>query len=137
MASFPVLKSGAVAQYGSDRGRRFSTNAFHFLDGGEQRFANYGALLRRWTIRLTLLDEGELETLRLFFESQAGRAGMFSFTDPWDGAVHANCSFDQDALVTELRSEARGAMQVAVRENRERTGDSGTLKDECLEFPNS
>jgi hypothetical protein len=118
MANFPALKSGAVAQYGSDRGRRFSTNAFRFLDGGEQRFANYGAALRRWTIRLTLLDEGELETLLVFFESQAGRAGVFSFTDPWDGAVYSNCSFDQDSLVPEFQGESRGVTQVVVRENR-------------------
>jgi hypothetical protein len=118
VASFPALKSGAVAQYGSDRGRRFSTNSYRFLDGSEQRFANYGAVLRRWTVRLALLDEGELEAVLQFFESQAGRAGVFSFTDPSDGAVYSNCSFEQDSLVPEFRGESRGAMQVVVKENR-------------------
>src|SRR5579872_2368929 len=64
MATFPALKTGAVAQYGSSRTRGFSTQVFRFLDGSEQRFQDYGAPLRRWTIRLSLLDEAELTALK-------------------------------------------------------------------------
>jgi hypothetical protein len=63
VATFPTLKTGAVAQYGSSRTRGFSTQVFRFLDGSEQRFQDYGAPLRRWTIRLSLLDEAELNAL--------------------------------------------------------------------------
>ena len=108
MANFPALKTGAVAQYPSDRQRSFSTQVFRFLDGSEQRFPGYGAPLRRWTIRLDLLDEAELTNLEEFFESEGGRAGSFSFTDPWDGTVYANCSFDGDELALHFAGRKRG-----------------------------
>ena len=60
MANFPALKTGAVAQYPSDRTRRYSTQVLRFLDGSEQRFAGFGAPLKRWLIRLELLDDTEL-----------------------------------------------------------------------------
>src|ERR1039458_8317774 len=118
MANFPALKTGAVAQYGSDRGRQFSTQVLRFVDGSEQRFAAYGAPLRRWTIRLELLDESELYALEQFFENEAGRTGTFSFTDPWDGTVYASCSFGSDDLAMQFQDVARGKTQVVVKENR-------------------
>jgi hypothetical protein len=117
MANFPALKSGAVAQYGSRRERGFATQVFRFLDGSEQRMPLYGAVLRRWSIKLSLLDESEIESLRSFFEEQAGRAGTFAFTDPWDGTVYASCSFDQDVLDAEFSGLGRGISAVVVREN--------------------
>lgn len=118
MATFPTLKTGVVAQYPSDRSRQFSTQAFRFLDGSEQRFPGFGGAIRRWSIRLDLLDEGELATLEQFFEQQDGRAGTFSFTDPWDGAVYPSCSFDQDELTLLYRGEGRGATSMVIKENR-------------------
>ena len=118
MATFPALKTGAVAQYGSSRTRGFSTQVFRFLDGREQRFQNYGAPLRRWTIRLSLLDEAELTALESFFKSQGGRAESFAFPDPWDGTVYANCSFDNDQLVTQYDGQSAGMTSVTVKENR-------------------
>ena len=118
MATFPTLKTGAVAQYGSSRTRGFSTQVFRFLDGSEQRFQAYGGALRTWTIRLSLLDEAELAALELFFASQGGRAGAFAFTDPWDGTVYGNCSFGDDQLATQYAGPARGAASVTVKENR-------------------
>lgn len=118
MAIFPTLKTGAVAQYGSDRSRRFSTQVLRFLDGSEQRFPGYGSSLLRWVIRLDLLDESELEDLEQFFEDEGGRAGSFSFTDPWDGTVYANCSFDSDDLQLQFQGLARGKTQLVVKENR-------------------
>jgi hypothetical protein len=118
MASFPTLKTGAVAQYPSDRVRQFSTQVLRFLDGSEQRFPEYGAPLRRWVIRLDLLDEAELVNIEQFFDGQDGRAGTFSFTDPWDGTVYPNCSFDSDVLALEYTSQARGKTSAVVKENR-------------------
>ncbi len=118
MATFPTLKTGAVAQYGSSRMRGFSTQVFRFLDGREQRFQEYGAPLRRWTIRLSLLDEAELAALESFFQSHGGRAESFAFPDPWDGTVYANCSFDSDQLATQYGGQARGMASVIVKENR-------------------
>jgi phage-related protein len=118
VANFPALKTGVVAQYPSDRARRFSTQVLRFLDGSEQRFAGFSAPLRRWLIRLELLDEAELATLEEFFLQQAGQAGTFSFTDPWDGAVYANCSFESDVMTADYRGPSDGAASVAVKENR-------------------
>ncbi|MGA3206186.1 MAG: DUF2460 domain-containing protein [Bryobacteraceae bacterium] len=118
MASFPTLKTGVVAQYGSDRSRQFSTGVLRFLDGREQRFQGVGTPLLAWVIRLDLLDESELENLELFFENEGGRAGTFSFTDPWDGTVYASCSFGSDDLALGFEEIARGRTQVVVKENR-------------------
>lgn len=118
MASFPTLKTGAVAQYPADRATQFSTQTYRFVDGSEQRFPAYGAALRRWAIRLDLLDEAELSTLADFFASQEGRAGTFSFTDPWDGTTYPSCSFESDALALEFKGPQEGAVQIVVRENR-------------------
>ncbi len=118
MASFPALKTGAVAQYPSDRARRFSTQVNRFLDGSEQRFPGFGAPLKRWLIRLELLDEAELVNLEEFFVEQSGRAGTFAFSDPWDGTVYANCSFESDTMTAEYRGPGDGAASVVVKENR-------------------
>jgi len=116
--SFPALRTGAVAQYGSDRTRLYSNNVFRFVDGSEQRFAAYASPLRKWTIRLELLQESELVQLEQFFAAHAGRGGMFSFTDPWDGVTYTNCSFDNDSLATEYSSENRGRTMITIKENR-------------------
>lgn len=118
MPSFPTLKTGAVAQYPSARTRQFSTQVLRFIDGREQRFRGYGTPLRKWSIRLSLLDEAELMQIASFFAVQGGRAGTFSFTDPWDGTVYPNCSFDSDLLDVGVGGEARGVTSVTVRENR-------------------
>jgi phage-related protein len=118
MASFPVLKTGAVAQYGSDRESRFSTHVHEFVDGAEQRFGGYSAGLKRWVVRLTLLNEDELLRLERFFEEQAGAAGSFEFTDPWDGTLYTDCSFESDDLALVFGGVADGSTSVVIRENR-------------------
>ena len=118
MASFPSLKTGAVAQYGSDRVVPFSTQVFRFVDGSEQRFPAYPAALHRWVIRLELLDEAELSALGDFFVSVGGRAGSFAFTDPWDGTVYGSCRFDADELGLGFGDFARGSGVVTVSEVR-------------------
>jgi hypothetical protein len=89
-----------------------------FLDGKEQRSAEFGSGLKRWVIRLDRLDEAELAAVEDFFASQAGRAGVFEFTDPFSGTLYANCSFDSDALEAEYRGVSDGALVVAIKENR-------------------
>lgn len=118
MANFPTLKTGAVAQYPSDRKRRCSTQVLRFLDGSEQRFAGFGAPLKRWLIRLELLDDTELASFEDFFVEQGGQAGIFTFTDPWDGTVHTNCSFEGDTMTADYRGRGDGAASLVVKENR-------------------
>ena len=118
MSTFPVLKTGAVLQYPAERRAQFSTQRVQFLDGSEQRFSDYAAPLHRWVIRLDALDEIEMHQLREFFRTQRGASGSFSFTDPWDGTVYANCLVENDALTQTFTLEARGGAQIVVRENR-------------------
>jgi hypothetical protein len=119
MSHFPTLKTGAVQQYPAQKSIQFATEIVRFLDGSEQRFRSYESALRRWVIRLELLDEIELHALREFFRNLEGSSGSFSFTDPWDGASHANCSFELDELTEELSDEGRGSTALTVSENRE------------------
>jgi phage-related protein len=118
VASFPLLKTGAIAQYPSDRTQQTFTSVFRFVDGSEQRFRTGSTPLKKWLIRLDLLDESELTALEEFFSSQAGRFGSFAFTDPWDNTVHSDCSLDSDQLELNFRDWSRGAVQVMVKENR-------------------
>ena len=118
MATFPALKTGAVAQYGSDRETRFATQVFEFVDGAEQRFPQYGSELKRWVIRLDLLDEVELFRLEQFFVEQVGAAGSFEFVDPWDGTSYADCSFEGDDLALVFSEPGSAAASVIVKENR-------------------
>jgi hypothetical protein len=118
VATFPVLKTGSVAQYPSDRIQTFATQIFRFLDGSEQRFPGFGITLRRWVIRLDLLDESELTNLEQFFAVEGGRAGSFAFTDPFDGTVFANCSLDSDELILTFSGPQQGKTSVTIKENR-------------------
>ena len=118
MANFPVLKCGAVAQYPSDKTRSFSTRVLQFADGSEQRFPRFSADLKRWSIKLQLLDEGELQQMEKFLEDQAGRYGVFSFTDPWEGIVYQTCSFERDDVVGKYEGWSRGSTELLILENR-------------------
>ena len=89
MSAFPTLRTGAVAQYPLDLAVRFQTQSVRFMDGSQQRFRLYGSGLRRWKIRLDLLDETELAAVAAFMEQQG--TGVFSFTDPVTGNQAATC----------------------------------------------
>lgn len=118
MADFPVLKTGAVAQYPLTRALGYSTRVLRFVDGSEQRFREYPRALRRWVIRLDLLDEEEMSRVEEFFVSQQGKLGSFSFTDPWDGTQYPNCSLERDEILLRFGAVMRGEATVVVRENR-------------------
>lgn len=118
MNNFPVLKTGAVAQYPAQKMVDRSTQVVRFVDGSEQRWRESGGELHSWAIRLDLLDDTEMAALRELVQGQAGRFGTFSFTDPWTGTVYPNCSLDSDEAVFTFDGEARGKIAVTVRENR-------------------
>jgi hypothetical protein len=92
MATFPILKTGAVIQYPATRQSRYQNQALRFLDGTEQRYRDCAGPLLRWQIPLSLLDESELAAIEQFFEDNQGAFGSFAFTDPWDGTAHPDCS---------------------------------------------
>jgi hypothetical protein len=115
---FPTLKTGAAIQYPAAKSTQYSSFVVRFLDGSDQRYRQYTPALRRWTIKLDLLDEAELSAIQQFFMAQEGRFGTFSFTDPWTGSVFANCSLEQDSLDYEVSGETRGTASLVVVENR-------------------
>ena len=119
MSDFPPLKTGAVLQYPAQKALRFSTDVLRFVDGSEQRFRTYQTPLRRWAIRLDLLDDGELHALREFFLTMAGAAGTFTFTDPRDGAKYATCSFEDTAIDGTLIDEGKARTILTIRENQD------------------
>lgn len=118
MADFPTLKTGAVAQYPSERAVQFSTVVHEFVDGSEQRSRMYASAMRRWLIWLEQLDEGELFELEWFFVEQGGAAGSFTFTDPWDGAVYEDCSFESNEVDLVFEAQGNGRATLVVKENR-------------------
>ena len=115
MGSFPVLSTGAVAQYPLSCRVTFQTEVLKFVDGSEQRFANQGAPVRRWVIQLDRLNEGELAAVRQFFREQGGPTGTFSFTDPMTGTVYPNCMFDQASASGDLKDVSQGAITLTIR----------------------
>lgn len=118
MASFPRLKTSAVAQYPARRRVSYQNQAMRFVDGREQRYRDSAGSLRRWEIRLELLDEGEVASIEEFFAAMQGRFGSFEFTDPWDGRVYGDCSLANDELAATALGEMNGATRLVVEENR-------------------
>ena len=117
MAAFPILKTGAVAQYPLRRIVTYATEVVQFVDGSEQRFRQYKAGLRKWVIRLDALDETEAAEIALFFEANDANT-RFGFTDPADGKTYSNCSIDQDDFELSLDTAMRAGVELIIRENR-------------------
>jgi hypothetical protein len=117
MSTFPVLSTGAVAQYPSGRRLSYITSVTHFLDGTEQRFRELKQPVRRWIIRLHQLTATEIGGIETFFEDMQGEFGSFSFVDPWDGTEYPDCSFDQDAFSSQALDEMRNQGHLVIRNN--------------------
>ena len=118
MATFPKLKTNAVAQYPATKQVQFRNQVVRFLDGREQRYRDSATPLHQWTIRLTELDESEMAKVEQFFGDNLGRLGSFTFTDPWDGKQYSNCSLAGDELQLTWLEEMRGKTSLTVVENR-------------------
>jgi hypothetical protein len=118
MATFPQLKTGAVAQYPATKALRFQNQAVRFLDGTEQRYRDSAGPLHQWVINLDELDESEMAAFEQFFQDNQGRLGSFAFTDPWDGSQYANCSLAGDELDLSTLAEMSGKTSLTVIENR-------------------
>ena len=118
MATFPPLKTGAVAQYPAIKSLRFQNQTVRFLDGSEQRYRDAAGPLHQWMIQLSELDESEMALFAQFFEDNQGLLGSFAFTDPWDGTIYANCSLASDELALGSLAEMRTTTSLTVVENR-------------------
>ncbi|MBI5280518.1 MAG: hypothetical protein HY858_02460 [Candidatus Solibacter usitatus] len=90
MSQFPMLKTGAAAQYPLERESRRGVRVMRFLDGSEQRYAARKER-RRWVVRVDQLDEREAAALSEFARRYFETLERFAFTDPADGSVHPQC----------------------------------------------
>jgi len=118
MATFPILKTKAAAQYPATKAIRFQNQVLRFLDGTEQRYRDAAGPLHRWVIDLDELDESEMAALENFFTANAGQFANFTFTDPWDGTQYENCSLLSDQVQLLASGEMRGRTTLTVVENR-------------------
>lgn len=118
MATFPQLKTGAVAQYPAVRSVAFQNQILTFLDGTQQRYRDCSAPLHTWDIDLDALDDNEMAALERFLQDNQGSFASFTFTDPWDGTQYSNCSFASDDLAVISWGEMQGKISVKVIENR-------------------
>ncbi len=117
--SFPRLRTNAIAQYPATRTLRFQNQVLRFIDGTTQRYRDSGAPLRQWEIRLNQLDEREMAAIEQFLTENQGEFGNFVFTDPWDGRVYMNCSFETGDIGLVSQAEMRGWTSFVVRQNRD------------------
>jgi hypothetical protein len=100
---FPILSSGAIAQYGLPLGRSSPSQIIRFLDGTDQRFLTRGPMLRRWLIDLHLLNESEIASIEAFFNAMGGQYSTFNFPDPIGGTSVPNCRIGAPDLVSEYQ----------------------------------
>ena len=103
MATFPILKSGAVTQYPLQAMTGQASEVIRFLDGTDQRYMTHAQPLRAWQIHLESLDENEVSSLEAFFRAQLGAYSTFVFPDPISGSSIPSCRFGADLLVTEYQ----------------------------------
>jgi hypothetical protein len=117
MAAFPKLKTSAITQYPATRRATYQNQTVRFLDGTDQRYRDSKGARYAWQISLSELDEGELAAVEEFFLANQGEFGSFAFTDPWDGQVHSDCSFESDELAVQSQAEMRGSTTLTIVKN--------------------
>ena len=115
--SFPALRTNAVAQYPLERAASFAVETIEFLDFSRQAYRDLVSAKNHWVVALETLDESEIARLKEFFEQQRGRWGTFSFTDPWNGVVHARCSFAEDSFQHQQSEEGRHQTRLTIYEH--------------------
>lgn len=114
MASFPTLKTGAVAQYPLQTTSRYASQTVQFLDGSRQRYRVQGPALRRWSIQLDNLDESELAAVFAFVEQ--GCLTSFAFTDPVTGQTAARCIVAGQKMNAGMKQEENGQAMLVIEE---------------------
>lgn len=118
MATFPKLKTGAVAQYPLARRAQFQNQIVRFVDGSDQRYRDSAGVRLEWEIQLSRLDDAEMAAIEEFFRANQGAFGRFEFIDPWDGQVYDDCSIADDILQLATLTETGGNTRFTVVHNR-------------------
>lgn len=116
MTAFPVLSTGAVAQYPLGQTQSFATEVIRFLDASDQRCIVRANGLRQWLVRLDQLNEAELAALEGFFAQMQGASTLFTFFDPITGQAVQNCRLANGPYVTTYTANDLGAAQLIITE---------------------
>lgn len=117
MTAFPLLNTGAVAQYPLERNLRTATQVLRFLDGSEQKYRGLAGPLHAWRVQLDQLDDVERAAIEAFFIAQQGAVQPFAFTDPWDDKVYPNCRLGAEEVVTLELKEMQARVTIEILEN--------------------
>jgi hypothetical protein len=117
MANFPLLSTGAIAQYPLTRGTSFAVETILFLDGSGQRCLTRGKKLRRWQVSLSQLNETEIFELEQFFDTVQANFGAFTFIDPYTGESVPNCRLSDPAVITQYLAVGYGHSTVWIEES--------------------
>jgi len=116
MPEFPKLKTAAMAQDPLRDRVETGTKVLRFVDGAEQRFATRGGKRKSWTVRLELLDEGELAAIEQFFRRVQGGVQTFEFTDPRTGVKYSGCRFREQDLTAQQDGRLDGRTEITIVE---------------------
>lgn len=116
MVTFPLLSTGAVAQYPLSRGTSYDVDIVRFLDGSQQRCLVRGRKLRRWLISLSQLSESELASVEQFFDTVQGNAELFTFIDPMTSESVPNCRLSNSSVVTQYATVGSGSTSIWIEE---------------------
>lgn len=117
MDTFPRLHTGAILQYPSLKRLDYSTRVLTFLDGSEQRFRQHSVLVQFWQVKLDKLTEDEVHDVQAFVGKQLAQNTPFSFTDPWDGTEHSDCTLADDTFEFAFDLDGRGSLSLVIRNN--------------------
>lgn len=115
MANFPLLKTGAAAQYGCERTVEQPTTVQRFLDGRTRRFAARRSR-RSWRLRLTGLSAQEAERIGSFVAAHLETQDRFTFHDPWDGKDYEECAVPEGGYRVRAESEHSYRLDVLIEQ---------------------
>ena len=115
--TFPSLSTGKVAQYPLERRLGFSSEVVEFMNAGEQVYMDRYPGRRVWALEYSGLNGRDVKALQDHFESNQGRKGVFTFTDPWNNTVFTTCSFAQDELDIAQEHEDSSRVRLLIYEH--------------------
>ena len=115
MAKFPNSedgRGGAISAADRDRATRARRCSFSMEAGS--RIGYRDPALRRWSIQLNGLDEGELADVIAFVEQQC--LAPFSFTDPVTGQTASRCIIARPEDGRGMKQEENGQATLIIEE---------------------
>lgn len=115
MSYFPVLKTGAEAQYGIERLQDCPVTVQRFLDGRTRRFAQERTR-RIWRLRLSELSAQEAERINTFAGDHFETGEPFIFRDPWTGEDYPGCEIRGGQIQIRADGEHKYHVQLLIEQ---------------------